>query len=228
MIDRDCRNKLISAIKSYINEEITAFRFDEIIMDEIETEDSTVNAIIALLWYFYDDCRDHKVYLIKRDWDFYHRMILILESNDILSRTHNKIWSIRQLIAAICLAGFLCIAFKTGFGEHLFVIAIPFGIVSIGLSRWKFASIHGRNLEELTLFPFASFSELLQFRRRLRRFGKPALPQRFKSKFDNESKRGKMFFNIQSNVVWLMVSPLVLLCQIFPDTIKKYKVMQMS
>ena len=179
MINRECRNKLIDAIKSYINEEITAFRFDEIIMDEIETEDSTVNGIINLLWYFYDDCHDHKVHLIKYDWDFYHRMILILESEDTLRVTPSYIWNIRQLIAMLCLAVFICAVFVIGLGIKLLAVTVPLGIVSIWLSHWKARSVCKEEPHGAVMFPFSKFSELSQFRRKVSKFKKPPLPEKF-------------------------------------------------
>ena len=77
MIDRLSRNKIIDAIKKYMGEEISAFEFDDLLW-EINTEDKTAQEIISLLWYYYDDCKDHKVVANKETWDLFNRLLLLL------------------------------------------------------------------------------------------------------------------------------------------------------
>jgi len=80
MIDPKARRKLKRSIGDYLDEKSTAFEFDEQLQD-IETEDESVQQAIANLWLFYDDCKDHKIVARKEDWDFFQRLILFMDSD---------------------------------------------------------------------------------------------------------------------------------------------------
>ena len=58
MVDRAARDKVISAFEAYLDDQITAFEFDDR-LQEIASEDLTVNEVIHAAWFHYDDCKDH-------------------------------------------------------------------------------------------------------------------------------------------------------------------------
>src|SRR5438067_2522649 len=99
MLDRPARDKLIGAISEYLNETITAFTFDERITEIAGTKDKTVRYVIDLLWFHYDDCKDHKVVLTEQEWNYFQRLILLLQSDSDVRESCVWHWSIRQLIA---------------------------------------------------------------------------------------------------------------------------------
>jgi hypothetical protein len=58
-VDFESRRKVSDAIRSYLNNEIDNFRFDDV-LGECQTSDGLVNATIESLWFLYDDCtRSH-------------------------------------------------------------------------------------------------------------------------------------------------------------------------
>ena len=75
MIDRIARNRVAAVIRSYMNEEITAFELhgalDEI---RVQTKDRTVEKVFYCLWSHYDDLKDRKIVASKEVWDYFHRI----------------------------------------------------------------------------------------------------------------------------------------------------------
>ena len=50
MIDRAARDQVISAFEAYLDDQITAFEFDDR-LQQIESEDRTVNKVIHAAWF---------------------------------------------------------------------------------------------------------------------------------------------------------------------------------
>ncbi len=137
MIDRDARNGLARVMRQYLNEDLTAFEFDEALDPYCNSTDDVVRFVANDLWVFYDDCKDHLVVLSKRQWDHFQRLLLLLESDYSLSITHQRQWALSQLCAALLL---LCCAFivlRTGIGYHLLIWLFPFGAGSIAIARLR-------------------------------------------------------------------------------------------
>ena len=44
------------------------------------SRDPTVRFVTQAVWYHYDDCLDHVVTLSKTEWDYFQRLLLLLES----------------------------------------------------------------------------------------------------------------------------------------------------
>ncbi|MFI4912905.1 MAG: hypothetical protein ACIAQZ_14680 [Sedimentisphaeraceae bacterium JB056] len=239
MVDRKERNDLIAAIKAYTNKEINAFRFDDIIMDEMEPHDDTVHELIHLLWCTYSDFKDYEVDL--NCWDFYQRTILLLESDAKLSVISNKTWNIRQLLAAISFGIYLYIALQIGWDFDLFKLLFPIGLTSILLHKWSQKSKERKYKEEMDkqpvkaeTFPFASLSELRKTRSKVTKFKKDVLPYELKRKTYTAKQSSKSLLRktldmISENayiILWAMFSPFMLVYQIFPDSEKTYRVIQ--
>ena len=239
MVDRKERNNLIAAIKAYTNKEINAFRFDDIIMDEMEPHDDTVHELIHLLWCTYSDFKDYEVDL--NCWDFYQRTILLLESDAKLSVISNKTWNIRQLLAAISFGIYLYIALQIGWDFDLFKLLFPIGLTSILLHKWSQKTKERKHKEEMDkkpvkaeTFPFANLSELRKTRFKVTKFKKDVLPYELKrktyiAKQSSKSLLRKTLDMISKNayiILWAMFSPLMLVYQIFPDSEKTYRVIQ--
>ncbi len=215
MIDRDARNKLCEAITAYTGESIAAFEFDERIHEIAgSTEDQTVDHTVHLLWHYYDDCEDHKIVATKEEWDYFQRLRLMLESDVELQLAKNWRWSIRQSVAAFGLIVFIYVVFITGLGVHLYIMAIPFGLVSIAISdRWWVQKPDPE--EDSRLAPFSSFSDLIYTRRRVRSFSK----KRYLWPIASRSIRSESTAFILDQIgiaIWVLHAPVALFYQMFP------------
>jgi len=232
MIDRQARQKLADIIRSYLNEEITAHPFVHAINElEEQTKDMTVCQVVRLLWYFYDDYKDHKVVATKESWDCLQRILLLLESDGELGITRVRHWSPRQPFAGCALAVFAFIAFRGGWGHYL-AMSVLFGIVSMLLSAWRLMPDFPLSRKEIPLYPFASRSELLSVRRRVASFSKTPYPAARLQSREIREPGEKLPWWVPSGLCgkvllathWLLFAPVVLLFQAMPDTEEKMRV----
>jgi len=62
-------------------ERITAFELDDA-LDRLarSSQDRTLNFVSTLMWFHYDDLKNHKIHATKLQWDYFHRLLLLLES----------------------------------------------------------------------------------------------------------------------------------------------------
>lgn len=217
MVDRQSRTRLVAAITRYMNEAITAFAFDEAIHQiRNTTGDATVQFVVNWLWFHYDDCKDHFAGLSKQEWDYFQRLILLLESDSQIDCVSQRRWSVRQIVAAAALLCFgLCVV-RLGFGWHLFGVALGFGPISILLSSWRNHASWQRTNKRLDLLPFSSFSELRAIRKTTAGFSK----KRYPAHMQVRRVHGRLVTIavwIQTFVLWSFISPLVLLFQALPE-----------
>jgi hypothetical protein len=201
-------------------EEITAFQLDDSLADIMaDTQDETVNEIGTGLWYFYDDINDHKIVASKTEWDFFNRLLLLLESDGEIEIKNIRRWNWRQVIAAICVGTFGIIVYQSGFGEHLLIYSIPFGIVSMFL-YWlanheeKKANNKRDKIEEL-LSPFSSFSNLRFVHNQIPNFRKWKYPQTIAGRRIRTRASDKIMM-FKWGIIWLMFAPIPLLFQMLP------------
>jgi hypothetical protein len=167
MVDSEARGRLAEAIEAYLDERLTAFDFDEQITSIAgDTDDATVRQVAEAMWFFYDDCENHNVALSKEAWDAHQRFLLLLKSDAEIRVTGRREWTWTQAAAVAGLSYFLIIAYRVGFGEHLFVVAIPFALLSMLISWVRRAQRESqpdlRRVERLA--PFGSLGELLAVR----------------------------------------------------------------
>lgn len=224
-VNRNDRDALIQLIQRYLAEDITAFKFDEQLSEMgSRTTDETVKWCVSCLWGFYDDCKDHKVVATKQEWDAIQRLLLALHSNGTIKSTTRREWTPRQFLAALGLVAFLCAVWKTGFGNHLILVALPLGIVSMLLSRWhEKRNISTSAEKQARLVPFSSVSEMLGFRRSVRGSWKAKYPVRLSGRLIR-SRSAQELLRAQTFVMWLVFSPLVLLFQSLPECHSKWSV----
>lgn len=221
MVDRESRNHLARLIRRYLDEEIKAFDFDEALDEFRESNDDAVRFVADALWYHYDDCDDHLVVLTKPEWNYFQRLLLLLESNSTVRFTHSWNWSYLQLPAAALLLVCLGIIIRTGFGGHLLIFFIPFCICSIVISYLR------RPNEELSpydaiIMPFESLGDLriayenTPFRKV--RYPRELAKRMIRSPFMN------WFWMIHSYICWAMLAPIPLLFQCFPSKSSSVKI----
>lgn len=216
MVDRAARQELMDHINAFLDEQITAFEFNELLHSfrgpDIEP---TVRAVAELLWYHYDDCKDHLVAFSKPQWDHVQRLMLILASDAELHSASRRIWSVRQLFAAIQLAGCAWLAARFGVGQHLLVMWMPLGLASNALSKWRTRSLATREQTPCRLVPFSSISELKQLRRSVPGFRKRQIPAAVAQR---EVRSPLMMWLImcQFYLMWIVFAPLTLFGQCLP------------
>jgi len=180
MVDRENRDKVISALRAYMDDKITAFEFDDKLCS-ISSQDETLKVQIDLLWYCYDDCTDHKIVAGKSEWDVFNRILLLLESDVELKEEKSEHWGYFQPLALLC---FVCNALVIGLFmnnrcslEFLFMTTLVLWCVSMPLSWW-------RNKAQNELFdswdqaivPFPDYRSLAATRRKHPAFSRRKYP----------------------------------------------------
>ena len=219
MTDRLARDQTSKAIRAYMNEGITTFQFDEALFEaSTGTNDKTVKNARKVLWFFYDDCTDHKIVATKEVWDYFNRLLLLLESDGELEtiRSWWK-WHPLQGVAALFFLAFAGIAVNVGFGQHLFAYALPFGPPSM-LIAW----LHARRLRQTistsdsALTPFPSVSSLLAARRRANGFMRRRCPKAVAVRTIRDPIIDKLMW-VARSIAWCMFSPVALFFQMLPE-----------
>ncbi|GMU22602.1 MAG: hypothetical protein AMXMBFR13_26870 [Phycisphaerae bacterium] len=224
MVDRDARDKLVGIIQNYLEERITAFTFDEGIHElAFRTEDETVKHVVRMLWFHYDDCKDHRVVLCKEQWDYFQRLLLLLRSDASVHVERLRIWSWHQAAAALLLSCFVAVAIVFGWGVHLFLVSLPLGVASIMLSRSKRAMFRDEWEERTRLTPFTSLAQVSDVRRGVFGFKKRPYPATL-AKRAIRSPGMSMALNLQFWAVWSLFSPVALCIQVFPMKYERVKV----
>lgn len=218
MIDRKARDKMSETIRNYMNENITAFDFDEAISKIAEnTTDRTAEIVGSALWFYYDDNRDHKIVADREVWNYFNRMLLLLDSNaEIETVKINRYWHFSQAVAAACLVLFGYIIFRKGIGEHLLDFTFPLGIISMILYWFNQRKESKRVSEFKVSIPFQSIRNLLSVRRQVPSFIKIKYPKTISVR----RVRGKVMEKamlLPWIFIWLMLSPIVLFFQMFPN-----------
>jgi hypothetical protein len=218
MVDREARGRMAKAIRSYMGEKITAFQFDDALTETTSTTaDSTVQAIRSDLWFHYDDLKDHKIVASKEQWDYFNRLLLLLESDAEMETGRSTLqWHPFQAIAALLLLLFLIIVFQTGFGEHLFAYALPFGPPSM-LLAWLNSRRQRKttSTREIALKPFPRVRSLLAVRRRVGGFSRRRYPEAIASRKVRDPIINKLMW-IPWSIAWCMFSPIALFFQMLP------------
>jgi hypothetical protein len=223
-IDREHRDMLVEAIDRYLHDELTAFEFDDAIFDiRDQTHDETVKQVVDFLWCYYDDCDDHKVVLDRANWNCIQRLRLLLKSDATLHFTNQRIWSVTQFLAAIALAFFVWVAYQTGIGEHLLVVAIPFGVISIALSKWRWRLYYNASECDYSLYPFTSLPQILCVRHGVPNFHKERYPTHLTSRRIRGTV-GSLVSWLHIYPFWMLYSPVVLLAQLLPVSVQVRKV----
>ncbi len=210
---------MAKAIRAYMREEITAFQFDDALTEASNaTDDKTVQTVGRALWFHYDDCRDHKIVACKEEWDYFNRLLLLLESDGEMETVKSwSEWHPLQGAAALLFLAFLLIAIRVGFGEHLFAYALPFGPPSM-LLAWLNSRRRKKTIRtaEIALTPFPSVSSLLAARRRVGGFMKHRYPKAIVGRRIRNPIIDKLMW-VPWSIAWCMFSPVALFFQMLPE-----------
>jgi hypothetical protein len=222
MIDQTAQKEMADVIRAYMNEEIKAFAFSDA-LDKIDeqTEDRTIKVLVKHLWCCYDDLKNHKIVATKEEWDYFHRVLLVLESGSEIEATVTRKWSFRQPIAACALGMFVILALCLRWGPHLLVAYLTLGLVSMLLSYSRSRATPEPDAVEIASYPFSSMSQVLTARRRISHFSKRRYPSHL-------TKRRIRHWILEMDLplpgylvygaMWMMFGPVALLLQTMPET----------
>ena len=217
MIDRTARERLAKVLRSYMNEEITAFQFDEQ-LDEFRcsSSDKTVKSIARDLWGCYDDLKDHKVVASKQTWDYFNRSLLLLSSKAEVEKVRSGVqWHFSQIFAGGCLVLAIFLSFRIGWKINLMEVTCPFGLVSMAIG-W-FNQRRRKQRSDLTLYPFPTFGTLSIVRRTAVDFAKRTYPKGLARRRIRHPIMNGMLW-VPTLIVWLVFSPIALFIQMLPET----------
>ena len=209
------RENLSKLIEQFLESKISAFDFDERLEVFYDSDDPIIRHVVNQVWYHYDDLEDHFMCFTKQQWDFFQRLLLVLAADCRVKNEAKTSWSVKQLVAAGTLIAFIYSAIQFGWGQHLLMLSVPFGIVSIFLSFWKTSAPPELDPYEKVIFPFATFSDLAKAYRSSG-FQKTKYPKHI----DQRSNRAPLlvlFCQLYMYAMWLFLSPLPLLFQSLPD-----------
>lgn len=213
LLDRAARAALAETIGEFLDERLSAFAFDEALDPFRTSSDPTVRFVADAVWYHYDDCQDHLVALSKPQWDYFQRLLLLLQSDSQVAVSTMRRWSWSQAVALLCLLGFGWCVWYFGWGIHLLAFSIPFGCVSMAISFLRSRRRPAGPFEPI-LVPFSSFGELAAAWRTTPHFTKtryrPSLGRR-----RIRSPLAEFRIHLQIYAHWLLFAPLVLLFQTF-------------
>ncbi len=215
-VDREQRDGLVEIIERFLNEESTAFEFDEALDDYRGSDDATVKYVAEAVWYHYDDCEDHLVTMSKPEWDYFQRLLLLLKSEGEIVTDSKRNWSWTQLAAVASLLVFLWFIWQFGWGYHLLAFSIPLGIVSITITFVRQKS-QTRGPYDYILSPFPTFSDLSATYRSVVSFSKKRYPGKLVDR-KIRSRVAEFGVPLQFYASWLMLAPIPLFFQAFPTT----------
>jgi len=191
-----------------------AFEFDERIHGII-TDDRTVDKVDHYLWCHYDDVKNHEVRLSKAEWDYFHRLLLLLKSDGEISTFRTKHWAWDNALAWVAVVAYACLAFRIGWCFELLLATLPFGLISTLINQYR-ARLTSYDLRRhIALTPFASYSQIRWARRQLPDFVKRPYRKDIHGRPIRRSDE-EFFKWIVALPSWLIFSPVILFLQGFP------------
>jgi hypothetical protein len=217
VVDRESRDALAEALRSFMDDEAAGFALDEA-EDAIwkRTEDETVRSVAEDLELSYGDPLDHWYGVPEGEWKHLNRLLLLLESEGELEIGHSpREWHWTQLLAGMLLAGFGVVVWQFG-GIGFFRCAAFFGPPSM-LLRW----LNSRRCQEESriaspaLAPFGSFGGLRRIRRSVPGFVRRRCVCAVRER-GIWSRVFEVFMYLYCAWLWCVLSPLVLFVQMLP------------
>src|SRR5690606_29691201 len=140
-------------------EQIKAFELDDALVRFHDSDDSAVCFVASAMWFHYDDCTDHWVVASKGEWDYFQRVLLLLESNSTATHKRYRQWSVAPVVPARLVGAAIGMAGHFGVGSHLFIFFVPLGLASIVVSRFRQPLVERSPYEEI-VSPFSSLGDL--------------------------------------------------------------------
>lgn len=211
MIDRQARDAMSEAVKSFMDQRIGSDKFDHT-LDQIAstTQDGSVRAVRDALWSFYSDTEDHKIRATKEVWDCVNRLRLVLASNVEAEwyRTGRR-WNIYKTLFVVCLAGFGVVGVCAGFGKVFVLYWFLSGFVTCTLLWvWNRNEIKPWS-PDIPIFPFPSVRAIFSARRQVPNFARKRYPKSMARKAKLHGYLDNMMWFLRLPL-WVLMAPLAL------------------
>ena len=218
MANRKERDRLAVVIRALLDGAVAPYDFHGELSLLRDSKDSVVEYLTRLVQIYCVD--DPRGVMTREAWGILHRFLLLLESDNDIRVVSTRIWSWTQLCALMALAGFICCAATFGVGPYLLVAAIPFGVVSIRISKIRERKYFGEPYFRI-LWPFSTFSELANAYEGTG-FQKIRCSQNVTSQ---RKQRDASECPMWLYGCWLLLSPIPLMIQLIPIRREETKVM---
>ncbi|CAA6679442.1 MULTISPECIES: hypothetical protein [unclassified Lentimonas] len=229
MIDMTARQQLKACLESYLDESITAFELDDRLQAiECSEEDGSLKEVISILWFCYDDCKDHKIVACKEEWDFFQRVLLFLDSGlsiaDLYEDQNKTGWHLTQAVAFAVLSLQIWMFLQ---GDHWFMVtalgalaSIPIWIVRDRCTRGLFSAQEHKDSDRWLqkYYPFSSISQMKRAAKEMN-VSKVAYPKHLEDRVIRDASELKLMTLWSRGVLYcshLVLSPLILLFECFP------------
>lgn len=213
VLDREARDQLRVLVRSFLDEECSAFEFDEALQEFSGSADSAVRFVAEMAWYHYDDYEDHYAALSRREWGLFQRLLLLLESDCQVESEQKWLWSWTQAVALGLLAIFVAMLCRVPWDDALLIYGMPLGLASVLLGKLRRSGVVATPFEQV-LYPFASFADLRDAYDAVS-FRKARYPRHL-SQRRIRSPLGALGMQLHYLTFLLMFGPLVLALQTLP------------
>ncbi|GAB5405987.1 MAG: hypothetical protein Aurels2KO_42180 [Aureliella sp.] len=213
------RNSLAGLIRELLDTSPDLATIGEKVECYGSSKDPTCRLVADLVVDYCDEELSGPQPLTKSEWDCLQRFLLVLESKCDLQEKSERSWCWTQVVAAVCLAVFFCAVAWLGIGNQLLAVTIPLGLISMLIAKHaRERGVPERPYAQI-IFPFATFSDLSRCYHGSE-FKKEKYPQHLRGLEMQDESSGELMFAVAmlvGFVMWLMLSPLVLLFQVLPE-----------
>jgi len=163
------------------------------------------------------------VTLTKEEWDYFQRLLLILESDTHIESVGGRYrWHRGQLAAFCALVVCLALLWYIGCDAMVLAVTIPLGVVSILIQKHR-QSVWISNRPRISLMPFSSLTEVRDTYRSVGHFEKRRYPQHLAKRRVRSRTRQKLLM-LPNYVFWLVLSPIPLMFQLLPSRVSQTRV----
>jgi hypothetical protein len=216
MVDRMSRERMIEAIRSYMDEATLSDQLDNM-LEEITsgTEDATVKAVGLAVWGLYDDLEDHLIVASKEQWDYLNRLLLLLTS-DAQVDVRRERFRLMHCAPLLALGAYLYLIASARFSiEGIVGWAVPFGLISMALA-WIRRRWGTKHTAKPSTTPFPTLDCLLAVRRSVEHFERKHYPRALAGRRLRSRVNETLLWAVWIPG-WLIFSPIILFAQALPD-----------
>ncbi len=213
--NREARNKIASATRSFMADETTIIQFkDDLAEATKDSVDTGAEDVVGELTSLAESSRDKKIVASPAQWARYNRLLLLLASDARIVTTYGpRHISLTNLVAAACLGWFLFVAVRTGWSDLLFIYAMPFGVASMLLALVRRWQKRARRRAE----PFPSEESVRALAARVPGYAEIPYPEHLRRRRAPGAISDNILWAPVLGLLWLAFSPLVLLFQAWPE-----------
>lgn len=231
MVDRQARDQMAKVLRAYMAEEILAFEFDKQTSQIMEsTQDKIVRELWFILYGCFDDLKNHKVVADRKTWQYFHRILLVLESDgEYQKRYSDWYWNWDQILCAALLATLALLLVLVRDVEWIFLVLV-FNTFSIPLVAWISRRRNARDIQrskwKLQSAPFSSFGNLRYWRKRMVTFKRMPLTPEIEKRKIRSTFLQNVWLRLSMTLFYLFFSPLMLLFYSFPQRDTRTEIME--